>query len=72
MTSTTANTHAESNLDLFAPEAVEDPYPMLAELRELSPAVYMAKYDFWLLTRYADVRAAAADWESYTSAQAWP
>jgi len=69
MTSTTANTHAESNLDLFAPEVVADPYPMLAELRELSPAVYMAKYDFWLLTRYADVRAAAADWESYTSAQ---
>jgi len=69
MTSTTANTHAESNLDLFAPEVVADPYPMLAELRELRPAVYMAKYDFWLLTRYADVRAAAADWESYTSAQ---
>ena len=69
MTTTSIGRQAESDLDLFAPDVVADPFAALDELRELSAAVYMTKGDFWLLTRYADVRAAAADWESFTSAQ---
>ncbi|QNE21349.1 cytochrome P450 [Kribbella qitaiheensis] len=59
----------ETDLDLFAPEIVADPFPPLAKLREQSPAVYSTKWDFYLLTRYADVRATAADWETFTSAE---
>lgn len=69
MTSTTAGRQAESDLDLFAPDLVADPFATLDELRELSAAVYMSKDDFWVLTRYDDVRAAAADWETFSSAQ---
>jgi cytochrome P450 len=58
-----------TDADLFSAEAVEDPYPMLAELRELAPAVYSTKYDFYVLTRYEDVREAARNWEGFTSSQ---
>ncbi|MGI8589463.1 MAG: cytochrome P450 [Nakamurella sp.] len=69
MTTTSTGRQAESDLDLFGPELVADPFAALDELRELSAAVYMTKGDFWVLTRYDDVRAAAADWKSFTSAQ---
>lgn len=67
MTATAAR--PETDLDLFAAEVVADPFPTLAALREQSPAVYSTKWDFYALTRYDDVRAAAADWESFTSAE---
>lgn len=53
--------------DLFSPEVVADPYPVLAGLRDLGAAVYVSKYDFWLLSRYAEVREASLDWESFSS-----
>ncbi|MGH3633729.1 MAG: cytochrome P450 [Mycobacterium sp.] len=68
MTVTAPDRRPESDFDLFSPEVL-DPYPMLDALREQSPAVHMSVYDYWLLTRYEDVRAATADWRSYTSAQ---
>lgn len=32
-----------------------DPHPILAELRELSPATYLPSLDMWLVTRWDDV-----------------
>jgi len=32
-----------------------DPHPILAELRELAPAVYVSSIDMWLVTRWDDV-----------------
>jgi cytochrome P450 len=32
-----------------------DPHPILAELRELAPAVYVPSIDMWLVTRWDDV-----------------
>lgn len=69
MTSSTAQTQPESDLDLFSREHVADPFPALAELRDRSAAIYMSKHDFWLLTRYDDIRAATADWKIFSSAQ---
>ena len=69
MTTTSTHQAAESDLDLFGPELVADPFATLDALRELGPAVHMTAGDFWVLTRYDDVRATAADWESFTSAQ---
>lgn len=60
---------AETDIDLFAADFVADPFPVLAELREQSAAVYSTKWDFYVLTRYDDVRAAAADWQTFTSAE---
>ncbi|WP_020499263.1 cytochrome P450 [Sciscionella marina] len=62
-------TTLESEVDLFAPENVADPFAVLDRLRELGPAVHLAQHDFWLLTRYDDVRRAAADWKTFSSAQ---
>lgn len=69
MTTTSTGRQAESDLDLFAPDLVAYPFTALDELREQSAVVHMTGGDYWLLTRYDDVRGAAADWESFTSAQ---
>ena len=66
---TETRTRPETEIDLFAADVVADPYPVLAQLREISAAVYSTKYDFYVLTRYEDVRRAAADWQSLTSAE---
>jgi len=68
-TSIPSELHAESDEDLFSPENTPDPYAVLDQLRELSPAVQMTRHDFWLLTRYDDVRHAATDWQTFTSSQ---
>lgn len=58
-----------TNLDLFADEVLQDPYPFYAELRAQGPAVYLDRHDAWALTHYQHVRAALRDWESFSSAE---
>lgn len=45
-----------------------DPYPIYRRMRDLDPVHYCATRDVWLLSRFADVQAAARDWRSYSSA----
>ena len=54
-----------TDADLFAPKIVADPFPTLTALRGQARAVYSTKHDFYVLTRYDDVRATARDWESF-------
>ncbi|AHI00598.1 cytochrome P450 [Kutzneria viridogrisea] len=54
-----------AGLDLFAPEFVADPHPVLRALREDSPVHHDARTGLWLVSRYADVRAALLDTESF-------
>jgi cytochrome P450 len=63
-------THAQptTDLDLFGMDVGAAP-ERLRSLQDLAPAVFVPEHDFWVLTRYDDVRAAAADWETYSSAQ---
>ncbi|MTD55790.1 cytochrome P450 [Amycolatopsis pithecellobii] len=68
MTSTAPRT-ARSTVDPFAAEVAADPYPYYRELRNSGPVVYLEKHDVYALTRYADVRAALRDWETFTSAK---
>ncbi|GAA0846493.1 cytochrome P450 [Streptosporangium amethystogenes subsp. fukuiense] len=56
-----------SDVDLFADEVVLDPYPVYAELREQGPVVHLPKNDVHALTRYAVIRDALPDWESFSS-----
>ena len=42
-------TYARSDLDLFSDEVMLDPYPHLAELRELAAVVYMETSNLWAL-----------------------
>ncbi|WP_406174649.1 cytochrome P450 [Streptomyces sp. NBC_00996] len=46
---------------LLAPGTERDPYPLYRTLRERHPLVYDEPFGAWLVSRYADVRAALAD-----------
>ncbi|MGP0036628.1 MAG: hypothetical protein ACLP4R_18970 [Solirubrobacteraceae bacterium] len=58
---------AELRYDPFAELGVEDPYPLYARLRDEAPAYYNPDRDFWALSRFEDVQAAARDWETFSS-----
>jgi cytochrome P450 len=60
-------TYARSDLDLFSDEVMLDPYPYLADLRELAAVVYMEPSNLWALTRYEHNRAAMANWKVFSS-----
>jgi cytochrome P450 len=64
MTAIAPPTH---ELDLFADEVLLDPYPAYAGLRELGGVVHLPANDVYALTRYGVIRAALADWESFSS-----
>ena len=45
------------------------PFETYRRMRDEAPVYYSDKYDFWALTRYADVAAAIKDHETYSSAK---
>jgi cytochrome P450 len=45
----------------FAPEIQHNPYPCWKRLRDEAPVYYNAEFDFWALSRFDDVMAAALD-----------
>jgi cytochrome P450 len=45
----------------------DDPYPVWKRMRDEAPLYHNAKYDFYALTRFADVEPALVDWETYRS-----
>ncbi len=53
--------------DPFAELGIEDPYPLYARLRDEAPAYHNSDRDFWALSRFEDVQAAARDWETFSS-----
>jgi cytochrome P450 len=58
-----------SDIELFSDEILNDPYPAYQEIREQGGAVWLSKYDMFIFTRFADVQAALADWQSFSSAK---
>lgn len=59
---------SEAAFDPHEPGFVRNPHPTLAYLRGECPVKHSELYGgFWLLSRYADVRAAAVDWRTFTS-----
>jgi cytochrome P450 len=44
-----------------------NPYPAFARLREEAPIYYNERYDFWALSRHADVEKALSDWETFSN-----
>ncbi|QFG21287.1 cytochrome P450 [Actinomadura sp. WMMB 499] len=55
------------DLDPFAPEALQDPLPMQAALRDAGPVVHLERYDVYALARYEHVHTALTDWQSLQS-----
>jgi cytochrome P450 len=44
-----------------------DPYPTYARLREEAPAYHNERYDFWALSRHADVEKGLLDWQAFSN-----
>ncbi len=56
-------------VDLYALTSSDDPYPVYRELRDAHPLLRDEEQDFWVLSRYEEVRAALLDPGTYSSAQ---
>ena len=55
--------------ELRSGESWRDPFPMYAALRDHDPVHHVAAGDFWVLTRFEDVWAAAGDPATFSSAR---
>jgi cytochrome P450 len=58
-----------SEIDLYSDEALLDPYGIYRELRDTAPAVWLSKYEMFVLPRYKEVRDALKNWQIFSSAQ---
>jgi len=55
------------DFDPFDPEFVENPHPTWARVRRDTPLARGARWDFWAVTRYDDVKAVASDYKTFSS-----
>lgn len=54
--------------DPFSVEMHENPYPTYQILRDHAPVYHNVERDFYALSRFEDVQAAARDWKTFSSA----
>jgi len=57
---------------LFTPRSAEtwrDPFGMYTALRDSDPVHHVAEGDYWVLSRFADIRNAVTDTETFSSAR---
>ena len=52
----------------FDPLDLSDPFPLLAGARREQPVFYNPDIDYWVITRYNDIKAIFRDHETYTAA----
>ncbi|MGI8334209.1 cytochrome P450 [Actinomadura scrupuli] len=55
--------------DPYDTRFAKDPYPTYRRLRDEAPLYYNEKYDFYAVTRYADVERGLPDWRTFSSAK---
>lgn len=53
--------------DPFSPEYFDDPFAIYRRMQDEAPVYYSEQFDFYALTRHADVAAALKDHETYSS-----
>jgi cytochrome P450 len=46
-----------------------DPHPVFKRLRDEAPLYYNDRYDFYAVSRFADVEACSVDWQTFSSAR---
>src|SRR2546426_12687636 len=64
-----AATDSDVYYDPYDFEIDSDPYPVWKRLRDERPLYYNERYDFYALSRFADVRQASVEWETYISSK---
>jgi cytochrome P450 len=55
--------------DPYDIDIVVDPYLVYARLREEAPIYYNERYDFWAISRHADVENALGDWKTFSNSR---
>ena len=60
-------TDTEVYYDPYDVDIAADPYPTYARLRDEAPIYYNERYDFWAISRHADVEKALANWETFSN-----
>jgi len=60
-------TDSKPYFDPYDVDINADPYPAYARLREDAPAYYNDRYDFWALSRHADVEQALLNWQVFSN-----
>jgi 4-methoxybenzoate monooxygenase (O-demethylating) len=55
------------DLDPYAPEFLEDPYPYYEQLRDAGPVVWLTAYEHYAVGRHAETKAVLDDWQTYGS-----
>ena len=65
----TASTNSDVHFDPYDVELIADPYPMFMRLRNEAPLYHNAEYEFFALSRFADVTKAVIDHDTYSSAR---
>jgi len=53
--------------DIYSPQAILDPYPHYAKLRELGPVVWLPRHKVYALPRYAECKAVLLDDTTFVS-----
>jgi cytochrome P450 len=66
---TATETHSDVYYDPYDPELLADPYPAFRRLRDEAPLYYNDRYDFYAVTRFADVEAVLRDRSRFSSAR---
>lgn len=61
---------ADAGYHGYEPFDMTDPFPAYAKLRENAPVYFDERIGYWVVTRYADVKAVFADWETFSSENA--
>jgi cytochrome P450 len=54
--------------DPYSPAVDADPFPYYQRLRDEFPCYWSNEAQMWVLSRYADIVGAGADWKTYSSA----
>jgi len=60
-------TASDVYFDPYDVEINADPYPIYERLRDEAPIYHNEKYDFWVLSRHADIEKALVNWKVFTS-----
>ena len=55
------------NYDPYDVDINADPYPTYRRLRDEAPIYHNEQYDFWVLSRHADVEKALINWQVFSS-----
>ena len=57
------------SFDPYSPAIDADPFPYYKILRDEEPCHWSREGQIWILSRYADIVSAGADWKTYSSAK---